>query len=135
MTNKSVQLLRKVKTQILREPKQFVMDHFFSDAQNLSKLDIPRAIPNCGTAACIAGWVTAISLRKSPRDTQMDATFASDYAQDILGLSNNEVLRLFYVASWPRKFESRWWKAKTVEGRAKVAADRIDAFIEGQKKP
>lgn len=122
----NVELLKKVKAAILAEPRQFVMSTWFT------RLD-PN-IPNCGTAACIAGWALAIAWRETPatarhrtdhRDFEVDIA-----ARHVLGLNECEASDLFFTLSWPNQFRHAW-EAVTdnPEKRARVAADYIDYVI------
>ena len=57
---KTVNLLRKVQKQILLEPRQFDIQHWFT----MFPKNVTR-VPNCGTAACIAGWAIAFGEAES----------------------------------------------------------------------
>jgi hypothetical protein len=113
------ELLLKVKEQILREPRQFQMDAFFTarDADT----------PNCGTAACIAGWAIAIHLAKQPSRARRELVgdYAT-YASEILGHNAD---RLFYLDEWPDHLYERWLKSESTDECAQIAAEAIDDFI------
>lgn len=117
-------LLLKVKEQILREPKQFIMSHYFQDANQFG--DTP---PNCGTAACIAGWALSIAGNVTPKEEARRGSYHLR-ARTLLDLDYDHAEELFDTAYWPTTFRSRYCNASTQEELAQIAADRIDAFIE-----
>jgi hypothetical protein len=163
--NLNVYLLEQVKMAITGEPAQFAMENFFrQDAideptrcgvdncticENLDPKDLPRKIPNCGTAACIAGYASALTVIDEvvfdvePEDPPLLSLLSLKErvyerfkrstwygADQILGLgSDGEANRLFLARSWPKKFHDRWRAAKTLEERAIIACERIDHFI------
>lgn len=137
----NVKLLRRVKNRILKEPRQFIMESVYARAEHVLTFsgyghyhaDLARkTIPNCGTAACIAGWTEALALKTRP--SKLVGTYpyfgSEDAAGRRLGLDDWYAgHRLFRTASWPEKFQRAWDAAKTHKARAKVAADRIEHFI------
>lgn len=127
----NVKLLRQVKRQILKEPAQFVMDLFFAQKEDIPwTSDLERSeIPNCGTAACIAGWTVALSQKKKPVDAQGLAWDDAEVASEHLGLDNGQGAELFYTENWPQELRDQFFASRTLKGRARVAARRIDAFI------
>jgi hypothetical protein len=144
LENLNIPLLRKIQRRIKREPRQFMMSHFF--------LDNPEEIPNCGTAACIAGWAATLSRKANPARVnhqikEVTSRINSHYpdsssmteavAAEKLGLHRDIARRLFYTNHWPNKFESAWAEA-SYDGpnhvplyaeRAEIACQRIDYFI------
>jgi hypothetical protein len=142
-------LLLKVMRAILAEPLQFVMADFFATGSSriffrgemsLNHLEPARAIPNCHTACCFAGWTIAIDDGVSPHEAResynerlVGATPFMD-AANRLGLEPDEAGALFYVTQWPMEFQLDWRAASTPQQRAEIGARRIDAFIEEQKK-
>lgn len=133
----NVRLLRRVQKQILKEPRQFDMDDYFATKRTLG-----RNVPNCGTAACIAGWAIALSHpTRKPRDVA-SCYYPAETAGKLLELpgcndSYNDHLclnSLFLVDSWPLKFKESYNAAKTFTAKAKIAAKRIDHYIETKGK-
>ena len=119
----NVKLLRKVKKHILQEPRRFFMEKLVEKGkpgQAVSLDGIPRSLPACGTAACIAGWVCI--LEKTVQVDRRDA-------EEILGISDDEGERLFFVPSWPDRYRSKWRTTTDLRARAKIGANRIDHFI------
>jgi len=90
----NVRLLRRIQKQILKEPRQFIMSRYFAHSQR---------IPNCNTAACIAGWAIALKEGITPKAAANSFVPYSD-GQDALGLTINQAERLFLPANWPNRF-------------------------------
>lgn len=129
----TIKLLRQIKRKILEEPRQFVMELFFTEwAYN-------RKIPNCHTAACIGGWAIAISRGISPRRADDwiygEAPFATAYnaAKSILGLTAPQARCLFSTENWPKPFSKPYGtdfdSSDTPKHNAQLAARRIEHFI------
>ncbi len=113
----NTKLLRKVQKQILKEPRQFHMQEWFSRY-------VPWEIPNCGTAACIGGWAVCLATKSTPGDLTRLWRDTID-PDKVLDLSGEEGDRLFLESQWPARFKG----GKTPEIRAERAAKRIDHFI------
>lgn len=123
----NIELLEKIKKQILEEPRQFIMTSFFVKNHPLDR----EKIPNCGTAACIAGWALAISSNKNPKQcydsiTPPIALSTPSQAQTLLDIPNGN---LFYVDGWPFEFQKEWYFICNKQERAKVAVRVIDDYI------
>jgi hypothetical protein len=127
----NVKLLRKIQKHILAEPKRFIMGawiqrrthnvDFSCDIANLT----PRTIfPDCGTAACIAGWAILLS-----RGIEYNPEMPRIEAKHLLKIQTPQDSKLFQVAAWPIALRKRFRKAKRRETAAKIAAERIDLFI------
>lgn len=114
----NVELLRRVQKQILDEPRQFDMDGWFTQSIWRGK-----AIPNCGTAACIGGWAIALSKRMTPSEASLSTTRIEETASRILDLTYGEAKRLFMFARWPLQFQIQ------PSNNVKQAVDRIEHFI------
>lgn len=143
----NIRLLRRVQKQILKEPRQFLMSNWFVDEGEDAEFpgnDIAKKIPNCGTAACMAGWTISLSAKKNPRETRAGIKIGYEQIgnkaarllgmkltrEDRLGLSYPPSWgNLFVVQDWPDSFKAKWYKARTPLKRAKVASARIDAYI------
>lgn len=131
----NVRLLRRVKKAILKEPSQFVMGDWFVCDGTEGRHDIERKIKNCGTAACIAGWTVALTVKKNPKEAREAAALDGGVvriAANSLGLGPDWD-NLFYIDCWPEKFQRQWYKAKTLKGRASIAARRIEDYIEDNR--
>lgn len=126
----NVDLLRKVATHILEEPKRLHMHSFVrrqdrGDSLTSRKGEI-REFPECGSAGCIAGWAIMLT---SNEPLPWDVGIIMRQARRLLELSDDESYRLFGPADWPVKF----YKGLTDDGSpeaAQATADRIEHFIE-----
>jgi hypothetical protein len=148
----AIRLLRRVQKRILKEPKQFEMSTgFILNGHNAGILfsstpDYIRhgEIPNCGTAACVAGWALTLgtgckkpiqAARKFHEFRKLKSVWGpiESRARRILSLSKEQSNRLFYADQWPVQFNrdrsltgfSRLSKRK----QAQLAVKRIDHFI------
>ncbi len=119
----NVKLLRRVRDKILKEPLQFEMSQWYTLA-----LDHP--IPNCGTAACIAGWAIALAEKKSPAACY-DTNNIQGKAMRLLGIEDDP-WKLFAVSSWPIRYQNQFYNTGSLKVRARIAARRIDAYIKEQ---
>lgn len=103
----NVELLQKVKSKILAEPKNFDMRDW-----------------KCGTVCCICGHAGDIA-----GITQVSESFDFFPVEEALGISEEEAGRLFLVDYWPQQLSAAFDRAVTKKKRAKIACDRIDHFI------
>ena len=123
---KGARLLRKVKRHILEEPKRFFMDGvvmYGPEGRDVNLDGIPSTFPQCGTAACIAGWACVLSGNIDPEDIQMAN------AERLLGITSNQGNYLFLVDFWPEQFSQPYQESTDLAVRAKIAAERIDHFV------
>lgn len=112
------------------------MTKFFTHTLNLFGKAVDsahtfRLAGGCGTAACLAGW--AIHLDKKNKKlvdsvVHNDALSIADRARRILGLSELQADRLFYISSWPKRFTDAY-RGRSTKNRAIAAGKRIDYFI------
>jgi hypothetical protein len=124
----NILLLRQVQQQILREPRQFMMTYVFFEGCNDSRLSQERfRVPNCNTAACIAGWTISISRGTSPKRAREETDGWLATAQALLCIPDQ---KLFLLGDWPTVYEKRWWSANNSQEQAQVASDVIDNYIE-----
>lgn len=116
----NVRLLRRIQKQILKEPRQFQMWDVFSDHAD------DFAIPNCGTAACIAGWAITITSKTNPAKA---ANIINSYrkAGTELGLEEWQADMLFNFGRWPAQFQKT--SREGTRAFARQAVRRIDHFI------
>ena len=125
--NINTKLLRAIQRRIKKEPKQFIMYWYFRKDE--------RHIPNCGTAACIAGWAVTLTKTKSkkPSDTiaGLPCVCESDFGDYDIWIKAGRALRLtddvahalFKENNWPAKFQG---SSRTL---AKRGIARIDHLI------
>lgn len=143
-TKLNIELLTKIKEQILREPERFDMSCFFDEEDD----PFPPFTDDgsyCGTSACIGGWAIFLSDKKlnSPGE-HMD-----DKAQALLGFPKRELTSLFYANCWPEDLRDEYYSlhrerdklslSKRSEhsrgdarSRSVVAARVIDRVISGE---
>jgi|SRR6267142_3990747 len=127
------ELLLRVKTQIIAEPKQFVMGTWYTkhpEGSEGSKLWEGVIVPNCGTAACIAGWAIALQDRVTPSKATGAIYKASQYLDILVEAADD----LFHANHWPDDLFDRWEDAQSLGERAQIAAERIDRFIAAYDK-
>lgn len=119
----NIPLLLKVKAAILAEPAKFDMDEWVARDPSSP----------CGTTCCIAGHAVAIQQKfESLKELLAFPYSVWSMAQDSTELDYQQTKVLFFHDSWPSEFANRYRNCKTPRGRAKVAADRIDRFIESE---
>lgn len=125
----NVRLLRRIQKRILAEPLQFQMGHWFTARGDWSDFidgHAPEMIPNCGTAACIAGWAVTLDLHKKPSEVEVNSI--EPRARRLLKLTLEQALRLFIINQWPQEFSGDW-AILTPRQKARRAVQRIDYFI------
>jgi hypothetical protein len=125
LTPEAIKILRKVQEEILKEPYKFRMEAYFSK---------DRKSP-CGTAACIAGWIIAVgnqhpNLMKARESGWNYADEATSILKGNDTSAGHNPVALFFMGEWPYEFEKDYGMARTRKGKAVVAANRIDHFIE-----
>lgn len=115
-------LLRKVQKRILNNPKQVNMSFFCSE-------------DNCGTIACIAGWIIIESgftpeQVKSLGQIYYEKQNAVGKASELLGIPSSDVRRLFYSEHWPNNLDIELNKHKPGSTRyGRVVSKAISLFI------
>lgn len=122
----NVRLLRRIQKQILKEPRQFEMWGYFP-----LTLDTTEKIPNCGTAACIAGWSICLTEKINPAVARDKSNRWNVWrrAKKALGIKEMQANSLFYDDNWPDNFKDGFKNSNTARKKARIAAKRIDHFI------
>jgi hypothetical protein len=118
----NTKLLRRIQKRILKEPRQFAMSWLFR-----SQEDVTWKIPNCGTAACIAGWCGSVISGNNPKTISSIGLYGAPQASKDLKLTYAQGGRLFYLSGWPDKF--RKVHQEGTAAFARQAARRIEHFI------
>lgn len=130
----NTELLEKVKAHILAEPCRLAM-HLWREIGKPGTMlhgfpiseDLPREMPACGTVACIAGWTLELA------NSDAYGYGLPEAAAGLLEIERIEAASLFHVSNWPLFYRIRWLLSRTLRGRAKITAQRIDAFIRKHK--
>jgi hypothetical protein len=133
----NVELLARVRAHILEDERRIEMSRYARRAYG-------RTAPPCGTTACIAGWAVILTDGLPKRITDDYYASVKPRAINLLGLSEDEADRLFFVMGWPRAFHDRYRAAerfidehddedekadKAGESKAQIVADLIDHII------
>jgi hypothetical protein len=149
MSRLNIDLLRKVKKHITEEPKRLIMEDWFRDyteaiqnkefrdfgyrdfKRNPPRFDgLEHPLPACNTVACIAGWVCVVGKIRGTKDF----ITSQHSAAKILGIVDYQAQKeLFFLDSWPEKYQNEWLKTDDLTKRAKIACNRIEAFIKQYK--
>jgi hypothetical protein len=109
-------LLRKAKTLIVEEWKHFSMWGW-----------------DCGSEACIAGWVGRLGGAQIRTNGTGDETNADiEGVRKMLKIDNRQFDRLCRFAGWPDVYKKAYFGAYVAgdyQRAAEIAAERIDWFI------
>lgn len=120
-------LLLKVKEKILAEPGQFIMEDIFATSEQIGYTsDLPREVPNCGTAACIAGWAVSLAIEANPKAGEKAWERLEVRHTEVMGITRERFDTLCFVYGWPRGYADRWRSTRDLTERAKIAAQVID---------
>lgn len=141
LTDKIICTLREVQSRIKAEPLQFDMQSWYRERDRFNSdsglCDI--TIPNCGTAACIAGWMVCIDRNINPSQAVMLVGDAGISVRQAFRVEDGSALdwdKLFYDHNWPQPYRQQFYEAENIfendaryAAMAKVACERIDHFI------
>jgi hypothetical protein len=125
----NVELLRQVQNAIVKHAAHFNMGTWGYGAKKRHIMHDESSESECGTTACIAGFIVLL------HDGKVGYGVAGRAAK-LLGLDydvwNDELNgnKLFHLSNWPTKFCRRYLQAKRNLTRARVAAERIEHFIQ-----
>lgn len=104
-------------------------------------------VTKCGTVGCIAGWAMIINGDTKKNGDLKAAVYAAcggdeeARGMELLGLTEEQANRLFYVQNWPEDLEDRYidvHEEYTSSGRAarearvRIVQERIKRFIESE---
>lgn len=145
MTPEVVELLLRTKAAVLANPDHFDMDFWYASGddfyardedESVIEIDALDVVPDtpllgmldrCGTVACAAGWIVALSGEKvNPGE------FIAHAGARLLGFEDYmlDPCPLFHTSRWPSPLENAYNDATSVEDQAKALADAIDLWIE-----
>jgi hypothetical protein len=125
LTDHAISVLREAAQAILAEPK------LYDQTQDC----VPKA--TCGTTGCIFGFVASImDLKPKPSlysevAIVLGIPYLDKDGRDWVTQDHTELTpaaKLFYY--WPEEWQIKYQRANTPYQKAKVAADRIEYFIE-----
>jgi hypothetical protein len=134
----NVELLQKIKTHVLEEPKRVYMSSWRIRGDDIERAGLMR--PECNTVCCISGLATELSGSKNCIGRA-----------DLLGLQGDpgyptrrqasgkdpasQAQRIFYVSCWPTKWRRTLERTfPQSQEYAQVVADYIDYFIKTEGK-
>jgi len=149
LTEKAIELLRRVEQHILAEPKRLNMDVTGTVRRPTMSVDIQLKFPTCHTVGCIAGWSSLLSVKEGIPDNLYDRVMLMTWSagRKALGLYKEEAERLFaeprlallpedelhdhYNGNlWPLDLARAYVAATSAEERARITVERIELFIE-----
>jgi len=114
ISTKGIALLHKVKEKILKNPRQLEMSTW-----------------DCGTAACIAGWMARIEGVYIPSSCFYLHEWRA-YVRSSLGVTGS-VSKLVSVSDWDQDLKEDYLLTTDINTRAKTACRAIDRFIAANK--
>ncbi len=130
LSQDAIALLRRVQARILAKPQQldmagWVSGMIFSYREPFRRL---AANPECGTTACIAGWILIeAGITEIPR-----ASSIGNAATKCLGMQGDyDDIDLFFASDWPEDLCYRTHVSSSDQAMAEIAAEAIDRWIEG----
>jgi hypothetical protein len=91
--------------------------------------------PECGTIACLAGWVMTAEERRALlkpwhlRTEEDRKVNAEVIGWERFGIDEEQGDRLFFVGGWPDAFVDAYEDAETPVERARVLRERVEHFI------
>lgn len=149
MTPEAVELLQRTKAAVLAHPDHFNMDYWFAygdpqveqDEHGHLSISVTDDVPftpliaslnRCGTTACGAGWIVALSGEKvTPGEPIAIA------AAKLIEFPNleHQACPLFHTASWPWHISNAYEGAETAEDQAEAFGKAVDLWIEVDGDP
>jgi hypothetical protein len=128
MTKLNVKLLRKIKKHVEEEPRRLIMARWQQKGRAGELVEDEAAtfnLPECGTAACIAGWAVNLSGKKIETDV-------GARAMTLLGLTFEQSQNLFNTGNWPGDYGDKFDNETSPERRVKILGKLIDKVIESK---
>ena len=150
MTPEIVELLQRTKAAVLANPEHFNMDYWYASSDDpdifgpddLIEIEGGDKVPQtpllgmlgaCGTVACAAGWIVALSGEKVNPGEYI--AHAGARLIDFKGDIETEPCPLFHTSYWPYRLLTAYDGATAAEDRAKVFAKAVDLWIESDGVP
>lgn len=120
------ELVEKVIKHIDEEPRRLEMSTWL---QFYPKgLEVEYDLPPCGIVGCIAG--TAVLIHDKVDQLHRGQIFVATRAIEVLGLSPEQVVTVFYVTSWPTRFIEMYEMAQSKRERADATIARLRYLLE-----
>lgn len=120
--------------------KEYGEDVDNEDALRVLNRDLKPEMPNdlldcnvlnvCGTTGCIAGWALHLTDAKILETSTFLGVNFEDAAIKELGITKTQARSLFYDHRWPEKFDHDYNNSDSFYDRARIAAERIQFFID-----
>jgi hypothetical protein len=127
---KGARILRRVARHILAEPLRYdqnaTVEHGIPGE---FRTGFNRIVPECGTVACIGGWIALLGAKNPKRVRSLQPP---KLARTLGVPLENMCYLIAFVRNnygWPEKHRTAYNRANTPRQRAKVAARRIEHFI------
>lgn len=132
----NVRLIRKVIKHITEEPKRYFQHDFIRTGEPGGSVaedyfNDTHKYAQCGTAGCIAGWAYLLSAAR-PNKNAAVCTIVNK-ATKKMGITSDQSDMLFTgipSEDWPAPFGKSFLKAKTLQGKANVAARLLEKVID-----
>lgn len=101
-------LLAKIQAVVLAQPQRVQMAEWINDDNDDCAVASLRK--DCGTAGCIGGWACALGSQRP-----ISLEYVPTAAMLLLGLSDAQSARLFYVSGWPADWRNAYLTALEME--------------------
>lgn len=130
LSNRTKRLLRQTRDSLRAEACAYNQGSWGGDGR--------EEYPSCGAAACMIGWMVFHAIRRlkakekkamwkrylrAAKKHGASGHFSSPWVEKLLGLSNEQVKRLYWSDQWPGEYQGR------EDEDAKNAAKRITRFL------
>lgn len=149
MTPEVVELLQRTKAAVLANPDHFDMDYWvayddkewvedghghllITGTDNVPSTPLLASLSHCGTTACGAGWIVALSGEKvTPGEPiALAAARLIEFTK-----FTDDPCPLFHTSRWPYRILERYQVAETAEDQAEAFGKAVDAWIEVDGDP
>ena len=139
----NIPMAKRVREQLLRFPDNFNMSSWYEEIWIPREQGAYGQNDNCGTAACIAGWIVALDLagkqlslpiiNPNPmlfRAREKCNNHPEDRAAKLIGLTVRQAQSLFLQDEWPEPYRQRFNRAEDGNEEAQVAVDYLTSLID-----
>lgn len=146
MSGINIEILRKVRDMIAKEPLLFDMRYFSKTLHGRQEPlgDCPKGSPEVirrstvrkrqlnDTASCICGY--AVKIAEPELFTQLPGRLDLNWIEEgarILNIPTQQASKLFITALWPNPWSEQWLDAKDYREEASLAISLLDFIING----